>query len=103
MSGFYQEHWKDVWGWPNEEWKPVFGFSDYQISTQGRVFHVFKGRFCKLTRNKQGYYRVCLRANTKYVHRLMASAFMNENNRGRVFHLNKDKSDNRLENLAFKN
>lgn len=77
----------------DEKWKPIAGFPDYWISDYGRVWSVRNRRFLKLKRlDKYGHLGVCLcvRGETyyKYIHRLVAQAFIpNPNNHPVVRHI----------------
>lgn len=107
-----------------EVWKPVLGFEDYySVSSEGRVKSltrtiVSKSRWGSLyTRtvpekimspvdNGTGYLQVRLEVNgnkvAKYVHRLVAEAFLKKPRDDlEVDHLDSDKTNNSASNLAW--
>lgn len=85
-----------------EEWKP---YKDYEVSNFGRV----KGKLGKILKtcfNGGGYLYVCICENGKRknmkIHRLVALCFIpNPDNKPQVDHINRDKTDNRVENLRW--
>lgn len=97
----------------NEEWRPVKGFDDhYMVSNLGRVISYGRwifGKFHRYTtplllkqslRNK--YYTVRIGYKNKFVHRLVATAFVpNNNGYNMVNHINENKLDNRACNLEW--
>lgn len=104
----------------NEVWKSIKGYENkYEVSNLGRVkslkrivkadFHfgntrTYKERILK-TGNVRGYQQVTLRdgnSKHKFVHRLVAEAFVdNPNNYLIINHINGNKNDNRTENLEW--
>ena len=104
----------------NEVWKPIKGYENkYEVSNLGRIkslkriikadFHfgntrTYKERILKVG-NVRGYQQVNLldgNSKHKYVHRLVAEAFLdNPNNYPVINHINGDKTDNRVENLEW--
>lgn len=104
----------------NEIWKDVQGYEGlYQVSNLGRVksvdhyvkcghnsTRIVKGKILSLTDNGHGYMHTGLWKNNKgtqkYVHRLVAQAFIdNPNNYESIDHLNCKRNDNRVSNLEW--
>lgn len=75
----------------------------YQVSTLGRVKNSKTGNILKATLNKNGYLYVRLgRGRNVAVHRMVAEAFKpNPHNYPTVDHINRIRTDNRLENLRW--
>lgn len=80
------------------------GFPGYQISTDGTVYNKKTGRELKNTIGNRGYYTVSLNSQRKFLHILLAKTFIkNLNNKLHVDHINRNKTDNSLNNLRFVN
>lgn len=101
-----------------EVWRPVVGYEGiYDVSTHGRVRRVWDakrgrwkaGRIMQARVNKLGYLYVGLydgsHPNSKklYVHVLVAAAHIGPKPAGKeVNHIDRDKSNNRVDNLEYK-
>ena len=90
-----------------EEWRTITDFPDYQVSNMGRVRRATRGRgyrgeFLNNHIDKNGYNVVRIRSYSKILHRLVAIAFIpNPDNKETVDHINRQKTDNRVENLRW--
>lgn len=97
-----------------EIWKDIRGFPNYEISNKGRVRSWNNNRygrgenfkFLKPGLSGDNYFTVSLRknnkGNTKYIHRLVAEAFIpNPDNKPEVNHKDGNKKNNILTNLEW--
>ncbi|MGE7828976.1 NUMOD4 domain-containing protein [Paenibacillus sp. NPDC093718] len=102
-----------------EVWKDVNGYEGaYQVSDQGRVRSLDRtftylrngmevtrkkrGKVLSPSANHNGYLSVMLSGSRQYVHRLVAQAFLpNDDKLPEVNHLNAVRGDNRLCNLEW--
>lgn len=64
----------------NETWKKVKGFNNFEVSDKGRIRNIKLGLIKSQRKTKTGYMIVDLKENgnkyTRYVHRLVAEAFI---------------------------
>ena len=113
----FSERWYSLEDYEGEIWKDVVGFEGYYlVSNYGRIKSVSRihthtngiipSKIKRYGDNGNGYLIVHLSKNsishTKYVHRLVAIAFLpNPLNLPEVNHKDEDKSNNRLENLEW--
>jgi hypothetical protein len=86
-----------------ERWRPVLGFEGrYLISDQGSVMNCKTGRRLRPCPCGRGYLRLSLQGEDRSLHRMLLESFARPPKPGEVArHLNDDKLDNRLENLAW--
>lgn len=87
------------------EWATIAEFPTYEVSTVGEV-RTIAGRMLRPQRKPNGYLTVELRhagnVRRRYVHRLVLTAHVGAPAPGQVArHLNAERDDNRVENLAW--
>jgi hypothetical protein len=93
-----------------EEWRTITDFPNYQVSSLGNVRNIPKGETkCLPHERTDGYVKVWLKTSEKSkgktmrVHQLVAQAFLPRPDEYRyVIHLDKDKTNNRVENLEWR-
>ena len=94
----------------NEKWKDIDGYEGmYQVSDLGRVRSLKYGkvRVLRPGKNHKGYLQVSLCKDGKqesfYVHRLVAEAFVHNNNifNTEVNHIDECKQNNKVSNLEY--
>lgn len=100
----------------NEIWKSVFGYENlYEISNSGTLrsirikngipkYKIIKGSISKDNSINHTLIKNNIRT-TKYIHRLVAETFINRTdiNSNIVYHLDKNKQNNHVSNLAWEN
>lgn len=96
----------------NEVWKDIEGYEGkYQVSNLGKVRGLdrknsmgktVKGRILKPRKTHAGYLRAHLCRDDRYIHRLVAEAFIpNPNNLPQINHKDEDKANNSVDNLEW--
>jgi hypothetical protein len=103
------EVWKDVVGYEGLYQVSNFGnvkSLDREVAPNNRVPYWRKGKICKQSKSNLGYMTVGFTVNgikvNKYIHRLVAEAFItNMNNYPQVNHIDCDKTNNRMYNLEW--
>ena len=89
-----------------EGFEEIKEFPNYMINRQGDIYSKNRNRLLKPYIINKGYYRIELKKNKKrtkqLVHRLVAKQFIqNPENKREVDHVNRNKLDNRVENLRW--
>lgn len=89
------------------KWQDIKGYENlYKVSTLGDIYSLKTKHYLKKQNDKQGYYQVTLSKNgklkTKRIHRIVAETFINnEFNLPEINHIDKNKHNNRVENLEW--
>ena len=85
----------------------IINFPNYKISKSGKVYSSLTNKFLKpiLNKNNHLYVSLCNENGKKnfYIHNLVAEYFLGLKDNSQVIHINKDKKDNRVENLKIIN
>ena len=86
--------------------KKVVGFENwYSVTDDGHVFSHHRDIWLKPFKVGAGYHRVNLfylgKSHNKYIHRIVAEAFLGPSNGKEINHKNGNKTDNRVENLEW--
>lgn len=85
-----------------EIWKDVQDNSNYEVSNLGQVRNKKTSQILKPFRNNSGYQVVKLITKHNLIHRLVASAFIdNPLNKKYVDHIDSNKDNNRVDNLQW--
>ena len=75
---------------------------NYSITRDGQVWSHFSNRYMKLSKSTFGYLRCKVQGKDLMVHRAVAQTYLpNPDNLPEVAHLNRNKTDNRVENLRW--
>lgn len=90
-----------------EIWKTIEDFPNYEVSTFGNIKNKTTGKMFKLQKNYSGYLKVSLLNNDRkticcIVHRLVCKAFINNpENKPTVNHIDRNRSNNHIQNLEW--
>lgn len=89
-----------------EMWKAIEGYPNYEVSNQGRVKNVRRGKVVKSSPNVWGYLGLSLyndgNCKRHTIHRLVAEAFIkNDEGKKEVNHIDGDKLNNCSDNLEW--
>jgi hypothetical protein len=87
-----------------EDWKQIIDNPSYEVSSIGNVRRKQSGRLIKLDKKRYVYASIYYDGKVKrcLVHRLVGGAFIpNPDDFPVIDHLNRDKHDNRVENLCW--
>ena len=98
-----------------EEWKPIPKFPDYEASSAGNFRRIAPGKGTYINKPRKTYQNPVTKylnvtfsskgertTRTFSAHRIIAEVFIpNPNNLPQVNHINKDRTDNRIENLEW--
>jgi len=81
----------------------IQGYPDYLIYSDGRVYSKKRKIFMKQSKKRNNYYCIKLYGNQeKLIHRLIAEHYIpNPENKREVDHIDRDKSNNNVENLRW--
>lgn len=96
----------DVPPYNTQMWKTIPEFEDYLISNEAMVYNIKSNKILKPSLNRYGYYFMGLYKNgvlySRLLHQLMGLAFIpNPENKPTIDHINRIRTDNRLENLRW--
>ena len=88
-----------------EIWKPLVNFPDYNGSSEGRIKNIKTQRILRPAIDRDGKAKVTLRKdNVQYsakVHRVIAEAFLGDHPGMDVRHKDRNRSNNRVDNLEW--
>ena len=91
----------------SEQWKIIYEFPNYSINIDGKVRNNKSGCIRKHTMTTKGYMVMSFKKENNttkqiFIHKLLATAFIpNPDNKPFVDHINRIKTDNRIENLRW--
>lgn len=86
----------------NEKWEVIKEYPNYEVSNKGNIREKDTKELIGKGIRFYGYEYVMINCEQKYVHRLVAEAFIpNPENKPQVNHINHERNDNRAENLEW--
>ena len=90
-----------------ETFRAIESYPKYEVSSHGRVRNVITNKFLKGLDNGHGYLFVKLNKKIHYIHRLVATTFLDlpddEECKNVIDHIDGDKKNNYFDNLRFCN
>lgn len=102
LIGNRTQEYFDVDGNGEEKWITIKDFPDYEVSTFGNVFSKKRNKLLKPCVNSSNYKKFVLKGKNLYAHRLVAEAFIpNDNNLEEVNHKDGNKWNNNVTNLEW--
>lgn len=85
-----------------KKWKQIRGHNGrYEISHTGEIRTITSGKIHRQFKITHGYIGCTLSGKQYIVHRLLANAFIGNTDGKEINHINRIKSDNRLENIEI--
>ena len=91
-----------------EEWRDVVGYEGlYKVSNLGNVYSLLSNKILSPSKNHGGYLSVQLskdnNINRKYIHRLVALAFLGDppEDKQQINHKDENKENNNVSNLEW--
>ena len=88
-----------------ERWRDVDGYSNYRVSSSGRVKNKRTKKVLKAHSDRYGYPQVVLSEQgskkTRSIHRLVAKAFVDGDDSLQVNHIDGNKQNNNVDNLEW--
>jgi hypothetical protein len=88
-----------------EEWRVIAGYDNYSVSNLGRVRNDTTQRILRPSVGSSRYYQVVLcnqgAKSTKYVHKLVATAFLGDSEGRECNHRDINRLNNNLSNLEY--
>jgi len=87
----------------DEKYKPIINNPKYYITNKGRIYSTITCKFLNPSINNNGYYTTTLsNRKTHYIHRLLGLHFIdNPDNLPMIDHIDRDKSNNNIDNLRW--
>ncbi len=86
-----------------EIWKQIKYNPNYEVSNMGNIRNTKKGVIMKGSLTIEGHKRVSIYGKQHYIYRLVCVAFLeNPDNLHHIYHIDNDRTNNKLSNLCWK-